>query len=163
MKFKVFNIRLTDGFREQDEATLNQFLETVVVKRVFASVVHAGVSLWSVLLYYDEANDSHVEAIAEGVEEEAGEQDLTLSPAEEHTYNRLKHWRNERAMQEGLAPYMIAHNAWLKAMVKLPAQTLDDLRQIKGFGEKRVRKYGDEILHILNGEPLADKPLYLDF
>jgi hypothetical protein len=68
-------------------------------------------------------------------------------------------------MQEGLKPYMIAHNAWLKAMVKLPVQTLDDFLGIKGFGEKRVRKYGDEILHILNGDVdiMGDKPLYLDF
>jgi len=32
----------------------------------------------------------------------------------------------------------------------LQVKTKEDLLQIKGFGEKRAEKYGDEILRVLN-------------
>lgn len=159
MKFKVFNIRLTDGLREQDEERLNQFLEAVVVKQVFASIAHTGVNIWSVLLCYEDELAMSEMTLSE-VEE--GEPPTILSPDEELVYQKLKRWRNERAMQEGIPPYMIAHNAWLTAMVKLPVQTKDDLLRIKGFGERRTQKYGDEILGVLYGEGRND-PRYLDF
>jgi superfamily II DNA helicase RecQ len=159
MKFKVFNIRLTDGLREQDEARLNEFLETVVVKSVFASIAHTGVNIWSVLLYYEDELALPESAPSEDAEDE---QPVILSPDEERVYQELKRWRNERATQEGIPPYMIAHNAWLEAMVKLPVQTKDDLLRIKGFGERRTQKYGDEILSVLYGEGRND-PNYFDF
>jgi superfamily II DNA helicase RecQ len=161
MKIRVFNIRLTDGLREQDEARLNEFLETVVVKQIFASIAHAGVNLWSVLLYYE---DEVARAIPANVpaDDEESEQPVALSPDEERLYQDLKRWRNERATQEGIPPYMIAHNAWLQAMVRLPVHTLDDLLRIKGFGERRIQKYGDEILKVLYGEG-DSKAEYFDF
>jgi superfamily II DNA helicase RecQ len=161
MKFKVFTIRLKDGYREQDEAHINQFLETVEVKQIFASPLNEGGSFWSILLYY-EGDDTIVEATADTDEDETVEQDLILSAEEEQVFVRLKRWRNERAMQEGIPPYMIAHNAWLKAMVRLPVQTKDDLLRIKGFGERRTQKFGDEILAVLYGEG-RNNPEYFDF
>ena len=34
-------------------------------------------------------------------------------------------------------------------MATLPIETHEDLLQVRGLGEKRVQKYGDEILRIL--------------
>jgi superfamily II DNA helicase RecQ len=162
MKVKVFRVRLVDGYQAQDEAVLNQFLDGLAVTQVFASMVQ---DAWSVLVAY-EPGEAESEVFVEDAEVEVGEPDLPLSREEEAAYERLKHWRAERAAQERVPAYFIAHNRWLKALVRLPVRTVDDLLHVKGFGEKRVRRYGDDILRILNGEAdtgNSKPPLYLDF
>ncbi|MGI8640974.1 MAG: HRDC domain-containing protein, partial [Pyrinomonadaceae bacterium] len=75
---------------------------------------------------------------------------IVLSPEEEITYNALREWRNERASHDGVPPYLIAQNDSLMQIAKLQVGTKEEILQIKGFGEKRTDKYGDEILNILN-------------
>lgn len=161
MKFKVFNIRLKGEYQEHDEATLNRFIETVAVQQVFASVVNESVNFWSVLVYYDEEGVD-AEGTVEPAEEAEAEPEIALSPEEEQVYQQLRKWRSEQAVAEGIPAYMVAHNAWLKAIAQLPVQAKDDLLQIKGFGERRIQKYGDDILRVLGGEG-RDQPQYLDF
>jgi superfamily II DNA helicase RecQ len=144
MRCKVFNIRLHEEHTASDEAAIDKFLSTVNPKRIFASIAGGHNDLWSVLLFYED------EPLGTS-EEYEGEEDTVLTPYEEMDYEDLKRWRNERANQDGLAPYMIAHNAWLKQMVKLPARTKEDLLRIKGFGQKRTEKYSEDILRILAG------------
>lgn len=45
---------------------------------------------------------------------------------------------------------MIAHNDSLMLLSKIRPKSHDELIQIKGLGEKRAQKYGDEILQIIN-------------
>jgi ATP-dependent DNA helicase RecQ len=76
---------------------------------------------------------------------------IILTAGQEKNYAALRNWRNEQASQTGLAPYMIAHNDSLMQIAILQVKNKEDLLQIKGFGEKRAEKYGDEILKILSG------------
>ena len=62
----------------------------------------------------------------------------------------LKAWRRERADAEGVPPYVVAHDSQLAAVAELRPRTLDALRAIKGFGPKKVEKYGEEILGIVS-------------
>ena len=48
-----------------------------------------------------------------------------------------------------LALYVVCYNQWIREMVTMPVTTLEDLAKIKGFGERRVKKYGDQILKIM--------------
>ncbi len=73
-----------------------------------------------------------------------------LDRREEEIYQALDAWRNQKANEENLASYIIAKNSWLKEIIKLHPKTIKDLNAIKGFGERRVNKYGKEILNILN-------------
>jgi len=45
---------------------------------------------------------------------------------------------------------MIAHNDSLMTMAKIKPHTTEELVSIKGFGEKRAQKYGDELLEIIS-------------
>lgn len=144
MKCRVFNLRLQKEHTASDEVALDEFLSTVTPKRIFASVAGDHNDCWSVLIFYeDEPSDSS--------EERDLEEDIVLTPYEQMDYEDLRRWRSERANQDGLAPYMIAHNDCLKQMVKLPVRTREDLLRIKGFGQKRTDKYGDDILKVLTG------------
>ena len=75
---------------------------------------------------------------------------VKLTAEQENSYNTLRNWRNERASRDGVPPYLIAHNDSLMQMATMSIKTPEDLLQVKGLGEKRVEKYGDEILHILS-------------
>jgi ATP-dependent DNA helicase RecQ len=67
-------------------------------------------------------------------------------------YRLLSAWRLRRSNEENIAPYIIAHNSTLKDIVKLRPIAPLELMTIKGFGERRVNKYGKEIIAVLNGE-----------
>lgn len=75
--------------------------------------------------------------------------EIGLDNAEVEIYEALRNWRSQKAREENLAPFTIAHNLWLKQIIKLRPSTPQDLIGIKGFGEKRAKKYGKEILEIL--------------
>lgn len=63
---------------------------------------------------------------------------------------RLKIWRSEQARKEGLSPFMVAHNAVLEAVATAKPKDLKGLKRIKGMGEKKLEKYGEEMLRIAN-------------
>ena len=164
MKCKTFRIHLEDGTRSLEEVKLNKFLESVTVHHVFASVVNN--EFWTTLVFYDEgatfsAKSQFVRTVNEEIPtktfveksvkpEIAPPEPIVLTAEEENVYAALRDWRNERASQDGLPPYMIAHNDSLMLMAKQNVKTLEELPQIKGFGEKRTQKYGEEILQIIN-------------
>ena len=87
------------------------------------------------------------------VEEEHGDasqEDLQLDSIEMEIYEALTEWRNHKSNEENLAPFIIAHNSWLKQIIKMRPKSNKELYGIKGFGERRVNKYGKEIIAIIN-------------
>lgn len=63
---------------------------------------------------------------------------------------RLK--RKEIAEREGKKLFMIFHNAVLERTAEVLPKTKEDLAKIKGWGERKIEKYGDEILAVIGGE-----------
>lgn len=62
---------------------------------------------------------------------------------------RLKAWRNEICNKYNLPVYMVANQASLSMIAsRLPA-TDNELAEIKGFGKVKVKKYGADILSIV--------------
>ena len=79
----------------------------------------------------------------------SNEEEIELTPQQKITSEQLKQWRSKKAHEEGFASFMILHNSQMKRMVALPVTCTADLLTIKGFGEKRTQKYGEEILAIV--------------
>jgi superfamily II DNA helicase RecQ len=166
MKCKTFKIRLAEDAQNFEEAKLNKFLESINVRQTFASVV--GDEYWSILVFYDEASNAQFQIeddfpvqAAPPVKQSAAKSaeaekpalpSLALTPEQENRFNLLKQWRNERASQDGLPPYMIAQNESLMQIAAAQVETIEDFLGIKGFGEKRAQKYGEEILNILRSD-----------
>jgi ATP-dependent DNA helicase RecQ len=63
-------------------------------------------------------------------------------------YAALKAWRTEVARAHNLPAYIIFHDATLAAIAQLAPQSLADLQEISGIGEKKLQAYGDEVLQI---------------
>ncbi len=61
----------------------------------------------------------------------------------------LKNKRKEIALREGKELFMILSNATIDAMADALPQTKEELIQIKGWGEKKIKMYGEAFLEIL--------------
>jgi superfamily II DNA helicase RecQ len=154
---------------------MNEFLETVASQQIFASVINGEIPYWSILIFYENKTASATvektqnlkasenPSVANILTSESTKaalpkrevaanlapEPIKLTAEQENSYNALRTWRNERASQDGVPPYLIAHNDSLMQMATMRIETPEDLLQVKGLGEKRVEKYGDEILGIL--------------
>lgn len=64
-------------------------------------------------------------------------------------YKTLKTWRNQKAEELGLPVYMILPQKTLTELtIQLPA-TSEELAAIRGFGKKKVKQIGREILNMI--------------
>lgn len=73
-----------------------------------------------------------------------------LNAPQKLLYQRLREWRKETAEKEGIPAYIIANNSQIAEVVMRAPRSLEALRQIHGFGKKKVERYGKTILEIIN-------------
>ena len=61
----------------------------------------------------------------------------------------LQEWRRETARKKGVAAFVVLHDSSLDDLCLVEPQTLAQLRQVSGFGQKKIEAYGNEILDAL--------------
>jgi ribonuclease D len=61
----------------------------------------------------------------------------------------LKTWRKQKAFEEGIPPYLIATNSQFIHAISENCSSKEQLKLLKGFGQKRIQKYGADILKII--------------
>ena len=64
-------------------------------------------------------------------------------------YQDLKRYRYETSQAEGVKAFQVFTNAQLTDVITKMPRTLEELKQIKGFGEVKVSKYGASIIQII--------------
>jgi len=69
--------------------------------------------------------------------------------ADTEFWNALRDKRKQLATEQGIAAYMIFHDATLMEMVDRRPQTLEQLGLISGVGAKKLEAYGDEFLSVI--------------
>ncbi|WP_244833819.1 DNA helicase RecQ [Clostridium sp. BJN0001] len=65
-------------------------------------------------------------------------------------FMKLKLWRKEKAYSQKIKPYIIFSDTTLIDISNLCPKTQDELLNIRGVGEKKIKSYGDEILKIIS-------------
>lgn len=75
-----------------------------------------------------------------------------LSP-DEDLFERLRGLRRLLAEKLGIPPYVVFHDSALVEMAALKPRTLDDLRGVKGVGERKLERYGAAFLAVIAGQP----------
>ena len=139
MNIKVFNIRLAKDFCQNDQDKMNEFLNTVEVKLTSTNFVTTGTTdYWSAVVFYIEKKKNTALI------------DENLSASEMKIFKALRHWRNDLAEKMEWKPFVICYNSHLTAISKTNPKTIEELKQIKGFGNTKAEKYGDDILSVLN-------------
>ncbi len=65
-------------------------------------------------------------------------------------FEKLRAWRAQLAKQSGLPPYVIFHDSVLHAIAEQPPQTKSALATISGIGQKKIERYGDDLLALIS-------------
>ena len=73
-------------------------------------------------------------------------------PIDEELFHKLKLWRKSKAIKENIKPYIIFSDSSLISIVNQLPKSIEELLEVRGVGEKKVEKYGDEILKLLSDE-----------
>ena len=64
--------------------------------------------------------------------------------------SQLKQYRYKKSQELNYKPYFIFNNAELESIVNILPRTKEELLSIKGFGEKKIEMYGNDIIQIIN-------------
>lgn len=62
-----------------------------------------------------------------------------------------KEYRMKISKEDCLKPYMVFTNEELNSLIENKPKNKEELFKVKGFGPKKVEKYGECILEIING------------
>ena len=89
-----------------------------------------------------EVEQSKTKASSTYTEADVGHPDL---------FRELRQWRNDKAKDEGIAPFQVLHQKTLiQIAVHLP-DTVAVLKTVKGIGKRLAEKYGAEIVTLVTG------------
>jgi ATP-dependent DNA helicase RecQ len=91
---------------------------------------------------------------------EQGRPGASLSTPDAQLREYLREWRRNTARELGIAAFIVLHDTALDALCAAKPSTLQALRAVSGFGDKKVERYGQEILDALQrfhkGERASD-------
>ena len=66
-------------------------------------------------------------------------------------FEALRHWRGDKAREQGVPAYVIVHDRTLAELAKQRPQTWEELLQITGIGQAKANRYGNELLDVIAG------------
>ena len=71
------------------------------------------------------------------------------TPQDTGLFDKLRHLRKEIATREHVPPYVVFSDATLKDMCAVLPQNMEEMLEVKGIGEMKLKKYGKEFLACL--------------
>lgn len=71
-----------------------------------------------------------------------------LDPRDEPLFEELRSWRRETAEALGVPPYVIFHDATLRAIARSHPHDEQELAQVPGIGQRKLEDYATEVLAI---------------
>ncbi len=80
-----------------------------------------------------------------------------VAPQDEALFAALRALRLDLAREQGVPPYVIFHDATLKAMAEARPGSLAALGRVSGVGENKLVKYGDAFLKVLREHGAEDR------
>ena len=66
-------------------------------------------------------------------------------------FEALRQVRLEIARSRGVPPYVIFHDTTLREMARIKPRTVDELRHVRGVGEKKAADLGERFLAVIGG------------
>jgi ATP-dependent DNA helicase RecQ len=61
----------------------------------------------------------------------------------------LREWRRSVAKQQGVSAFIVLYDTSLEAVCRLRPRSLQELRSVPGFGERKIEMYGQQVLSAL--------------
>ncbi len=146
MQLQLFTIPADPVCKEMQ--TFKDFLKTVNVVQLVPAFVQAEKPYWSFAVAFE----PRVETQAGSFDSVVKQNEKTSLTAEEKIiFEALRAWRSETAKAELLPYYMICSNRELAALAVFKPISVEELRQVRGFGDRRIARYGEQIIEVLAG------------
>jgi ATP-dependent DNA helicase RecQ len=61
----------------------------------------------------------------------------------------LRQWRRNVSKEQSISAFIVMYDTSLEALCRLRPRSLEDLRSVPGFGERKIQTYGPQILEAL--------------
>lgn len=65
-------------------------------------------------------------------------------------FDKLREWRREVSMKHGVPAFVIFHDTVLENIASSKPIDLDDLARIPGIGQSKLRRFGEDVLAVVN-------------
>lgn len=146
MNIKVFTIRMDSSKIDEDQNNLNRFLDRVDFKKSDTQFVEAQPNYWSVFVHYEpkKSNNSNEIKQSETI------QYIDLTDKQKIVYEALRKWRTQKAEKLNTKSFILCHNSELMNIAIKQPTNIEELKRIKGFGDRKSEKFGDDIIAVLN-------------
>jgi superfamily II DNA helicase RecQ len=82
-------------------------------------------------------------------EEAAGDSEIELD-VDDALFEKLRTWRLEQAHAQDVPPYIVFHDSHLRAIAAQHPLTLDALSGVKGVGPRKLERYGEAVIGLVN-------------
>ena len=154
MRVRLFTLRFNPATESFDDAAVTQFLadKDVCSIRDHFFIKDDTPYLTLVVCYRPSALPQRPEPQREGRQRDESWRE-TLPKEDWPLFNTLRDWRSERAKADGIPPYVICNNRQLAEVIRVRPDTLTALGAIEGFGEAKLKRYGQELLALIAGAP----------
>lgn len=151
MNIQVFTLRMSPEHFESDQKMLNDFLQDISFVKSTEHFVESGTDTpyWSLLLQYEHKENQAVVSKAKK-EKALAAAESNLTPGAQYILECLKDWRTEKANELKVPKYLVCHNSELINIAFHQPTTIEALKSIKGFGEKKAQRFGEDIIALLN-------------
>ena len=141
MGFRIITIPFELNKMEFSEDELNKFIVNKKINSYKAEFFQSGgAAFWTVFIDYENVHSPNENTKA--MEEALSESDKAL-------FGKLKEWRKEAADKNGFPVYVVCNNKEMLELVKNKPVTLEGLRNVQGFGDKKIENYGKEIVELI--------------
>lgn len=141
MSIRIFTIPFEAGKESFIEEEINKFcLNKKVIRMEPQFFINDKRAYWTVFVEYEEV-----------LENEKPQTQTALDEPEKLLYKRLAQWRKSKAESEGVPVYIVSTNSELVDLIKKAPKSLETLKSIRGFGRKKIEKYGKEIVELIIG------------
>ena len=81
---------------------------------------------------------------------------FATAPGDEGVWRALREWRLETARVQQVPPYVVFHDATLKEIAARRPRTPDELAGISGIGERKLARYAQAVLQVVQGAAAGD-------
>ena len=78
-----------------------------------------------------------------------GGERVGVEAADAPLFEALRAWRRERAAEQRVPPYVIFHDTTLSAIARNRPASLDDLAEVSGVGQSKLKRYGADVLKVV--------------
>jgi len=83
------------------------------------------------------------------IEVAADRADQFLSSEDHALREYMREWRRTISKQQGVSAFIVMYDTSLEAVCRLRPRSLEQLRSVPGFGERKIETYGEQILAAL--------------